>query len=132
MFTLQVRLTDRFGDNGMISVIIFRKGADEWVCDTWLMSCRVLERRVEEAVLKTVAQAARAEGARRLVGEYLPSAKNKMVAGHFAKLGFVAAGAAGADGTRWTLDLDAYPDPDLPLTLTGPLAEPADAIGANA
>jgi FkbH-like protein len=132
VFTLQVRLTDRFGDNGMISVIIFRKGADEWVCDTWLMSCRVLERRVEEAVLKTVAQAARAEGARRLVGEYLPSAKNKMVAGHFAKLGFVAAGAAGADGTRWTLDLDAYPDPDLPLTLTGPLAEPADAIGANA
>ena len=41
--TMQVRLVDRFGDNGMISVAIFDKGAEEWRCDTWLMSCRVLD-----------------------------------------------------------------------------------------
>jgi FkbH-like protein len=126
-FALQIRLTDRFGDNGMISVVIFRKGKDEWLCGTWLMSCRVLERRVEEAVLMVVAQAAKAEGASRLVGTYLPTAKNRMVAEHFKKLGFAYAGQAGEDlqGTRWVLELDSYAAPDLPMTLNGPGAPAA-------
>ena len=93
-FTMQVRLTDRFGDNGMISVIVFDRGTDAWHCDTWLMSCRVLGRRVEEAVLAHVAKAAKAHGASRLTGEYLPTAKNVIVEQHFAKLGFAAAGEA--------------------------------------
>jgi len=127
--TLQVRLADRFGDNGMISVVIFRKGAVEWVCDTWLMSCRVLKRRVEEAVLAHVAAAARAEGVARLVGHYLPSPKNAMVAGHFETLGFAPAGAVDgpdgvAGGTRWVLDLDRYTAPDLPMAVRT-LAAPA-------
>lgn len=120
VFDLQVRLADTFGDNGMISVVMFRTGPEEWVCDTWLMSCRVLKRRVEEAVLAAVAEAARAAGAKRLVGEYIPSPKNKMVAGHFETLGFAAAGTpAGGEGTRWVLELDAYTAPALPLRLTG-------------
>lgn len=122
VFDLQVRLRDSFGDNGMISVVVFRKGDEEWICDTWLMSCRVLGRRVEEAVLAEVAKAARAEGVCRLVGEYLPSAKNRMVAGHFEKLGFRPAGASGTagpegPGTRWVLDLDGYAVPDLPMRI---------------
>ena len=67
-FCLQVRLADRFGDNGMISVVIFDIGSEEWSCDTWLMSCRVLGRRVEELVLATVASAASNAGAKRLEG----------------------------------------------------------------
>ena len=67
---LQIRLVDRFGDNGMISVVIFERDATEWRCDTWLMSCRVLGRRVEEAALRHIATAARAAGAERLIGEY--------------------------------------------------------------
>ncbi len=118
LFTLQVRLVDKFGDNGMISVVIFRKGADAWVCDTWLMSCRVLKRRVEEAVLATVAAAAREAGASRLVGDYLPSPKNAMVEGHFGTLGFTEAGPVDGNGTRWTLDLADYAAPDLPMTLS--------------
>lgn len=120
MFALQVRLTDRFGDNGMISVVIFLKGEGEWLCRTWLMSCRVLERRVEEAVLMVVARAAAKHGASRLIGVYLPTAKNRMVAGHFSKLGFSPDGPAGQDGkgTRWTLDLRAYAAPELPMTLS--------------
>ena len=51
VFALQVRLADRFGDNGMISVVICRDREDIWEVDTWIMSCRVLGRRVEEAVL---------------------------------------------------------------------------------
>ncbi|MDF0490911.1 HAD-IIIC family phosphatase [Sphingomonas sp. H39-1-10] len=116
-FTMQVRLADRFGDNGMISVLIFARGAEEWRCETWLMSCRVLGRRVEEAVLAHVATAARAAGAARLAGEYIPTAKNAMVRDHFAKLGF-AKTAERADGrTEWTLDLATYVAPALPMKL---------------
>lgn len=118
VFDLQIRLTDRFGDNGMISVLIFRKGAEEWVCDTWLMSCRVLGRRVEEVALAEVAAAARAAGAKRLIGDYIPSAKNRMVEGHFAALGFTECGAAPEGGARWALDLATLNAPAPPLTIT--------------
>lgn len=133
-FDIQIRLTDRFGDNGMISVVIFRKSSEEWLCDTWLMSCRVLERRVEEAVLAHVAAAARAAGARRLTGEYIPTAKNRMVAGHFGKLGFAPAGdLPGVEGgTRWVLELDSYQIPELPMTLTGRAAPTTIAGGTEA
>jgi FkbH-like protein len=121
-YTLQVRLTDRFGDNGMISVIVFDRAGEDWVNDSWLMSCRVLGRRVEEAVLAAVATAARADGARRLVGAYLPTTKNKMVADHYQRLGFALAERHDDGATRWTLDLATYVAPDLPMTLTGSAA----------
>jgi len=120
VFALQVRLADRFGDNGMISVVIFCKGAQDWVCDTWLMSCRVLKRRVEEAVLNAVAAVAHAEGATRLTGVYVPSAKNAMVALHFATLGFAPLEAEESDPegtTRWTLDLAGHVTADLPMVV---------------
>ncbi len=116
-FTLQVRLADRFGDNGMISVVIFDKGKTAWTCDTWLMSCRVLGRRVEEAVLAIVAAAARKAGAKRLIGHYLPTAKNGLVAQHFDRLGFVQTGAAADGATQWTLELAGYAAPELPMVI---------------
>ena len=134
LFALQVRLADRFGDNGMISVVIFRKGEEEWTCDTWLMSCRVLGRRVEEAVLASVARAARAAGAKRLVGDYIPSEKNAMVREHFARMGFAPAGTAGAGGTRWILELAGYRPPVLPMKVDEhlPLQESAAGTGEPA
>jgi len=116
-FTMQVRLVDRFGDNGMISVVVFDRGAEEWLCDTWLMSCRVLGRRVEEAVLAEAAAAARAAGAKRLVGDYLPTPKNGLVEKHYEKLGFTLAGTLEGGGTRWVLDLADYQAPDLPMVI---------------
>ncbi len=123
-FTLQVRLVDRFGDNGMISVLIFDRSADEWVCDTWLMSCRVLGRRVEEAVLAHVVDAAKADGAKRLIGEWLPSPKNGLVEKHFERLGFNFVADLPEGGTRWALDLEAYEKPALPMVVetTGAVA----------
>jgi FkbH-like protein len=116
LYTLQVRLSDRFGDSGMISVIIFRDEGERWVNDTWLMSCRVLGRRVEESVLAEVVRAARAAGAKELVGEYIPSPKNKMVEKHYEKLGFrLVSEAEGA--AIWSLDLGSYEAPDLPVTI---------------
>jgi FkbH-like protein len=128
-FCLQVRLADRFGDNGMISVVIFDIGADEWSCDTWLMSCRVLGRRVEELVLATVAEAARQAGARRLTGTYLPTKKNALVTEHFAKLGFAKRSDLADGGTTWALDLDRYTPPELPMQViyTNEFSPAADA-----
>lgn len=116
-FTMQVRLVDRFGDNGMISVVVFDKTADEWRCDTWLMSCRVLGRRVEEAVLAQAAAAAKVAGAQRLIGDYLPTPKNVLVEHHFAKLGFALVGELSGGGTRWALELAQYSAPDLPMAI---------------
>jgi FkbH-like protein len=114
-FCLQVRLADRFGDNGMISVVIFDKDRDAWSCDTWLMSCRVLGRRVEELVLATVAEAARSAGAKRLKGTYIPTKKNALVIEHFAKLGFTKTGDLPDGTTTWELDLADYVVPELPM-----------------
>lgn len=114
---VQVRLVDRFGDNGMISVVIFEKHADAWHCDTWLMSCRVLGRRVEEAVLAYFAQAARQAGATRLTGDYIPTAKNVLVEKHFEKLGFTQTAERADGGTSWELDVPTYVAPQLPLEL---------------
>jgi FkbH-like protein len=114
-YALQIRLADRFGDNGMISVVIFDKGDEEWSCDTWLMSCRVLGRRVEELVLLTVVQAAAEAGATRIKGTYIPSNKNVLVKDHFAKLGFSKTAELPDGTTEWTLALAKYVKPELPL-----------------
>jgi len=105
----QFRLTDRFGDNGMIAVIIGKLDADHaFVLDTWLMSCRVLGRQVEEACLNVMAEAANRLGAVSLIGEYLPTTKNGMVSDLYARLGFALAGTADDGATRWTLPLRDY------------------------
>jgi len=91
------RLTDRFGDNGIISVVaVARDSDDDARIDLWLMSCRVLGRKVEEAILADVVARARALGARRLVGEYSPTAKNALVRELYPRLGFKEIGRNGA------------------------------------
>ncbi len=91
---LQFRLLDRFGDNGIIAIVIGRlrpgaEGRDRalWI-DTWLMSCRVLGRGVEAATLRVLHAMAHTLGAQHLVGEYIPSRKNMMVCDHYERLGF--------------------------------------------
>ncbi len=105
-FGLQFRLADRFGDNGMIAVVIGRRQGDgDIAIGTWLMSCRVLGRQVEQAMLGVVAGQAAAMGGRRLIGAYVPTPRNAMVRDHYAGLGFTALGADPAGGSRWALDL---------------------------
>ena len=93
-FTLQVRLKDRFGDNGMVSVVICRPSKLDsisepvWYIDTWLMSCRVLGRRVEDMVLREILMHARAAGVGYLLGRYCPTERNAMVRDHYPNLGF--------------------------------------------
>lgn len=111
--TLQIRLTDQFGDSGIIAIVIGRRlesEPDTLFIDTWLMSCRVLGRQVEEATLNLLADQARAAGLRHLVGEYRPTAKNGMVREHYPRLGFTAVGETGdeAAATKWRLALEAF------------------------
>jgi FkbH-like protein len=114
-FTRQVRLKDSMGDNGMISVLICKKAAEVWTIDTWLMSCRVLGRQVEEAVLQDLVHHAKAEGATRLIGHYFPTGRNVIVKDHYKNLGFERADATQA-GEIWRLEMSAYQEKKLPMT----------------
>ena len=104
---------DIFGDNGMISVVICRPGEDgAWEIDTWLMSCRVLGRRVEHMVLREILDHARAAGVHKLYGTYLPTDRNKLVVDHYDKLGFTKVEEDASGLTRWELLVDsAGPEP---------------------
>ena len=105
-FGLQLRLLDRFGDNGVIAIVIGRmQGEEDCLIDTWLMSCRVLGRQVEPTTLNLVADAAKGLGARRLVGEYVQSKKNGMVRDHYTRLGFTTVAEGEDGGSRNVLDL---------------------------
>ncbi|MCO6417783.1 HAD-IIIC family phosphatase [Siccirubricoccus sp. KC 17139] len=106
---LQFRLLDRFGDNGVIAILIGRLGMEgEMAIDTWLMSCRVLGREVEQACLAVLAAEARRMGARRLRGTYRPTAKNGMVRDHYPKLGFTPLAAEG-EALHFALALEELP-----------------------
>jgi FkbH-like protein len=108
-FTLQLRLRDRFGDNGMIGVVIARgDGQGGMEIDTWLMSCRVLGRGVEEATLGLMVDEARRMKAERLVGEFRPTAKNGLVRDHYTKMGFLPMETLAEGGARWQLQLDQF------------------------
>ncbi len=115
-FTLQVRLLDTFGDNGMISVVICRlSGSRSWEIDTWLMSCRVLGRRVQEAVLQQVLKHARVMGIETLIGVYKPTDRNSMVKDHYPLLGFEPAGSEQNGTTTWLLDVAKAEIKDVPM-----------------
>jgi FkbH-like protein len=104
--TRVVKLVDRFGDNGLISVLLARQEDDALTIDTWLMSCRVLKRGVEQFLLNNIAAAARERGLRRLTGVYIPTAKNVLVKHHYSGLGFMQT-FSGEDGrTHWELIVD--------------------------
>jgi FkbH-like protein len=114
-FTRQIRLKDSMGDNGMISVLICKKAAEVWTIDTWLMSCRVLGRQVEEAVLQDLVQHAQAEGATQLIGHYFPTGRNVIVKDHYKNLGFERTDATQA-GEIWRLEISSYQEKKLPMT----------------
>jgi len=116
-FTLQVRLTDAFGDNGMISVLICRRQGSDWHIDTWLMSCRVLGRKVEVAVLQELMSQAAERGVLRLIGNYLPTEKNKLVEDHYDKLGFTLLQKSEAGASTWELLVAGAPAATLPIAI---------------
>jgi FkbH-like protein len=110
---LQFRLADRFGDNGLVSVLLLCPDPDDdgaLQIENWVMSCRVFGRQLEHEALNIAAEAALGRGFQRLNASFVPTKKNGVIAKLFATLGFEPGGAeGGANGetTRWTLDLAA-------------------------
>jgi FkbH-like protein len=104
--TRTISLCDRFGDNGLISVLLAREDGDALVIDTWVMSCRVLKRGVERLLLNSLAAYARSRGLGSIVGEYIPTQKNGLVRDHYRNLGFSPMGNHQAGPSRWELRVD--------------------------
>jgi FkbH-like protein len=88
--TLYFTLKDKFGDHGLISAVIMEKQEDRLFVNTWLMSCRVLKRGMEEFIVNKMVSAAKEAGYETVEGEYLKTAKNAMVSRIYEKLGFEA------------------------------------------
>ena len=88
MLVYSVAVRDKFGDNGIVGVVIIRFDADECRIDTLLLSCRVIGRNVEASMVAHVAKEARSRGAKTLIGEFLPTTKNVPAADLFHRLGF--------------------------------------------
>lgn len=103
--TLYGRLADRFGDNGLVSVLIGRVVDETVNLDLWLMSCRVLNREMELAMFDALVEQCRARGVSKIVGLYIPSKKNSMVAGHYANLGFTRVEEISEGREFWHYDL---------------------------
>jgi len=90
--TLYGKLADKFGDSGLISIIIGRREGSILHVDLWIMSCRVLKRGVELIMLDSLISACQRDGIAEVLGYYIPTEKNGLVADHYAKLGFERAG----------------------------------------
>jgi FkbH-like protein len=108
--TFQIRLTDKYGDNGMIAVVIAKPSSrpGELMIDTWLMSCRVLGRQVEQATLNLLVDEAQRRGYRAVIGEFRPTEKNGLVRDHYAKLGFEEDGSNDDGSSFWRLPIETY------------------------
>ncbi|MGI4881260.1 MAG: HAD-IIIC family phosphatase [Janthinobacterium lividum] len=115
--TLQARLSDRFGDMGLIGVVTCAIEGQGATLTDWLMSCRVLGRKVEEAMYDALITALSARGVSTLEASYLPTKKNGMVSTHFDRLGLELVDNK-ADGSRhYRARIDDYVAPSLPMKL---------------
>jgi len=97
-------LVDKYGDNGLISAILLKKEKHCVFIDTWIMSCRVLKRTMEPFVLNTIIEYTKKSGFNKLVGEYIPTAKNGMVKDHYKNFGFKENDVEG----QWKLDAENF------------------------
>ncbi len=97
-----VSLKDKFGEYGLISMVILEKKQGFIFIDTWIMSCRVLKRGVEALLLNEMVKFAQNDGLQTIIGEYLPTAKNGLVKDHYQNLGF------SSKDKIWELDCGTY------------------------
>lgn len=102
--TLSFSLKDKFGDYGLISVVIMEKQDEKTLfLNTWLMSCRVLKRGMEEFIINSIIETAKENGFSKVIGEYIKTPKNAMVENIYSKLGFKDLG-----GGKFEADVDGF------------------------
>ena len=115
--TLYGRLADKFGDNGVVSVAAGEIRGDSLDIILWLMSCRVLKRDMEYAMMDQLVRRCRELGIRTLVGYYFPTAKNDMVREFYAGQGFTRISQEQDGSTVWRLDLENYEKKNHVITI---------------
>ncbi|MCH5193782.1 MAG: HAD-IIIC family phosphatase [Oscillospiraceae bacterium] len=103
--TLYGKLSDKFGDNGVVSVVIGRQEKNECHIELWLMSCRVLKRNMEEAMLDTLVKRCQERDISKLIGYYYPTKKNGMVRDFYERMGFEKLSSDETGNTVWELDI---------------------------
>lgn len=101
--TRYFKLEDKFGEYGLISIVILKKtDSDSVFIDTLIVSCRVLKRGMEEFIFNKTVKLAASEGYNKIIGEYLPTLKNMLAKDIFREFGFVK------EGDKWILDIKDY------------------------
>ena len=130
--TLYGKLEDRFGDNGVVSVVFGHQGAldlekgpdkgerSQLHIDLWLMSCRVLKRDMEFAMMDELVRRCRERGIKEIYGYYYPTAKNKMVRDFYGLQGFEKVSEDEEGNAVWRLDISAgYRKKNHVITVNG-------------
>jgi FkbH-like protein len=126
---LWLQLRDRFSDQGIVGVLILkRENGDAWRTDTFLLSCRVIGRGVENAFLGYAGQILLDRGAGYLTGEYLPTQKNRPAANVYRDCGFERTGED-AGATLWSLNLKTQPIPIPDWIAIEPVKEETAHVG---
>ena len=103
--TLYGKLSDKFGDNGVVSVVIGHKEGQECHIDLWIMSCRVLKRDMEYAMMDMLVKRCKEEGISQIFGYYYPTAKNGMVCAFYKSQGFQKISEDSQGNTEWIFDI---------------------------
>lgn len=104
--TLYGKLEDKFGDNGVVSVLIGTKKGTALHMDLWLMSCRVLKRDMEYAMMDTLVRKCKEQGIKTIIGYYYPTIKNEMVKDFYSKMGFRKIREDENHNTTWEFSLN--------------------------
>ncbi len=99
------KLIDRFGDNGLVSVVIGHVGNDVCDIDLWIMSCRVLKRDLEFAMMDELTRRCKEKGISKIIGHYYPTAKNSMVKDFYALQGFEKIEEDEEGNTKWLFEI---------------------------
>lgn len=100
--TLSFTLEDKFGENGLIAAVILEEKNNMLFIDTWIMSCRVLKRGMEQFIINELVKIAKAKRINQLIGEYIPTQKNVIVKDLYETLGFLH------DNELWILDVNKF------------------------
>ena len=117
--TLYGKLSDKFGDNGVVSVVAGRVAGKEFHIDLWLMSCRVLKRDMEYAMMDALMEKCAERNIEKVVGYYFPTAKNKMVRDFYALHGFSKAGEDENGNTTWVGSVAEYKKRNTVISVVG-------------
>ena len=113
---MQIRLSDVYGENGLIAIVILEKKNKKYIIDTWIQSCRILERKVENLILDIIMKYCKKTNIDDLIGIYIPTNKNNLVSEHYRKLNFQFLKNE-KEKSLWKYSVKTYKKTKIPITL---------------